>query len=151
MKKIILNIVFVFVLYFAMASLSKVQPNDAFINTIYTISGIMFSIGMGIIGTINFDKVLNMEYYNTIKANVILVRTKYLVYFCIISFSYAIYQLLPQKSLKFMPVLLSKKMILCFDLYYFAISLNIVSIAYFIINFIEIQRLNFEISEKSRK
>ena len=56
-------IIFVFiVLSIIFSSLIKEKKTiDSFMNTIYTISGIMFSIGMGILCTTNPDKIKNIQ------------------------------------------------------------------------------------------
>ena len=62
-------IIFVFiVLSIIFSSLIKEKkPIDSFMNTIYTISGIMFSIGMGILCTTNPDKIKNIQIYMQVK------------------------------------------------------------------------------------
>ena len=140
------NILLALFLSIIFASVFEWKTIDAnFMNTVYTISGIMFSIGMGILCTLNPDKIKNRLIYKKIKQNILFVRNNYMYYFAVVSFSYLIYQLFP--DMKYYFLLKNNKIII--DTGYITISLNILSILYFIANFIEIQRLNFDISERT--
>ncbi|HHE9207279.1 TPA: hypothetical protein ACPGS1_001786, partial [Haemophilus influenzae] len=48
------------------------------VNTIYTISGIMFSIGMGVICTFNPSGIKNENIYSIIENNIFKVRSSFL-------------------------------------------------------------------------
>ena len=50
-------------------------------NTIYTISGIMFSIGIGLIVTFNFQGIKNKSYILSIRSNLNIVRNNYIKFF----------------------------------------------------------------------
>jgi hypothetical protein len=149
MKRTAFNIGTVLGIYFILEALFIGRPADAFINTIYTIAGIMFSIGMGIIGTINLDRVLNKDIYKILKRGIVKVRTNYMAYFSAITIPYLLCQMVENDELIFQLNILSNVWNLSIDLATFTISINIIAIAYFILNFVEIQKLNFEISEKS--
>jgi hypothetical protein len=124
------------------------HPNNTdYINTIYTVSGIMFSIGMGVVCTMNPDSIKNPHIYNTIRTNIIVVRNTYLLYFGIISSLYFISQLVSEPRYKWHVFSYS----ITLDLYYLCIAFNILSIIYYIVNFIEIQQLNFDISDEIKK
>lgn len=129
------------------ASFFPNDPKESFLNTVYTISGIMFSIGMGVLCTLNPDKVKNDVYYCNIKENVISVRNSYIVYFTLISAVYLIFQLYPTAKLELFTI---KSLVITMKISYVAITLNILGILYFIANFIQIQKLGFEISDKTR-
>lgn len=107
----------------------------------------MFSIGMGVLCTLNPDKVKNDVYYCNIKENVISVRNSYIVYFTLISAVYLIFQLYPTAKLELFTI---KSLVITMKISYVAITLNILGILYFIANFIQIQKLGFEISDKTR-
>ena len=145
-KKQLLNLAVVFVISVLMSSLISRRPDGAFLNTIYTIAGIMFSIGMGLLCTLNPDKIKNQSVYFQLKSNIIDVRNIYITYFSVISAVYLAYQIFPDFS--FAIEILTIK--ICFELTYLTAMLNILSILYFILNFIEMQRLNFDIYEKAR-
>ena len=145
-KKHFLNIVIFFLISVVLASMSCKMPSDAFMNTIYTISGIMFSIGMGILCTLNPDKIKNIEIYKKIKGNILNVRNTYLSYFCLISIAYILYQLFPNARYGFDV----KILVIVVDVAYTTIMLNILGILYFIANFMQLQKLGFDISDKAR-
>lgn len=146
-KKHLINVVVAILLSVLLSSMIGMRPKEvAFLNTIYTISGIMFSIGMGILCTLNPDVIKNQIIYKRVKSNIISVRNSYLVYFAFISFPYLILQIFFET--KYIFEIQSIKIV--FDLYYATIVLNILSIIYFITNFLAIQKLNFEISDRIR-
>lgn len=145
-NKLLVNVSLFLVISIAVASFTSKVPNTSFLNTIYTVSGIMFSIGMGILCTLNPDKVKNDAFYKSIKSNVLAVRDSYLVYFFIISSVYLIYQIYP--NAKFVKSIYQVQ--ITFDLAYVATFLNILGILYFIANFVKIQKLGLEISDAVR-
>lgn len=147
-KRLISSILIVFALSICLASLFEKDLDSSFINTIYTISGIMFSIGMGILCTLNPDKIKNDSYYRSIRDNIIDVRNTYLVYFFVLSIAYLAYQLNPKYTLEIISI---KNVNIVFKTAFTAILINILGVLYFITNFMEIQKLGFEISDKTRE
>lgn len=132
------------VMSIAIASITDARPNASFMNTIYTVAGVMFSIGMGIICTFNPDKIKNKAYFKSIKNNINDVRNSFLFYFALISIGFLVYQVLPSLSISAsMP---GTRII--FDLSLYVTILITISIVYFILNFLAIQKLNFDISER---
>ena len=69
-KKLLLNVSIFLVISVAVGSLASKSPDSSLLNTIYTVAGIMFSIGMGILCTLNPDRVKNDAYYKAIKSNI---------------------------------------------------------------------------------
>lgn len=145
-KKLLVNVSLFLVISVAVASATSRIPSASFLNTLYTVSGIMFSIGMGVLCTLNPDKVKNDGYYKAIKANVIAVRDSYLVYFFIISIMYLIYQIYPDAN--FIKGFGGRQ--ITFDLAFATMFLNILGILYFIANFMQIQKLGLDISDRTR-
>ncbi len=146
-KKLLVNVSLFLVISIAVASATSKIPSTSFLNTIYTVSGIMFSIGMGVLCTLNPDKVKNDAYYKAIKANVLAVRDSYLVYFFIISIIYLIYQIYPEANF----IKSFGKVQVTFDLAFATLFLNILGILYFIANFMQIQKLGLDISDRVRE
>lgn len=146
-RKLLISSTIFLVLSIICASFFEHDPKESFLNTVYTISGIMFSIGMGVLCTLNPDKVKNDVYYRGIKENVISVRNSYIVYFFLISIVYLFFQLNPNAKLELFTI---KDIEIIVKISYVAITLNILGILYFIANFIQIQKLGFEISDKTR-
>ena len=145
MKRILtLSLLLVF-LSVLLASTTSARPASDFLGTLYTVAGIMFSIGMGIICAINLDKVRNVKFYMAIKANILQVRNIYLYYFAIISVGYLAYQLAPG----FEYTVTIQGAAITFRLSLLVALLTVLSIIYFTLNFLAIQKLNFQITEKS--
>lgn len=145
-KKLLLNVSIFLVISVAVGSLASKSPDSSLLNTIYTVAGIMFSIGMGILCTLNPDRVKNDAYYKAIKSNLLDVRNSYLVYFFIISGMYLTYQIFPTASF----VVEIRNLEIIFNLAFAAMLLNILGILYFIANFIAIQKLGLNISDQTR-
>lgn len=145
-KKLLVNVSLFLVISVAVASTTSRVPSTSFLNTIYTVSGIMFSIGMGVLCTLNPDKVKNDAYYKSIKTNVLAVRDSYLVYFFIISSIYLLYQIYPDANF----IAGFQKIHITFDLAFATMFLNILGILYFIANFMKIQKLGLDISDQMR-
>lgn len=144
MKKRLLVSLIGLVISMTIASITDARPNASFMNTIYTVAGIMFSIGMGIICTFNPDKIKNKAYFQSIKSNINIVRNSFLYYFALISIGFLIYQVLPSFSAS-APISDAK---ITFSLSLYVSILITISIVYFILNFLAIQKLNFDISER---
>ena len=126
-----------------LASTTSAKPASDF----YTVAGIMFSIGMGIICAINLEKVKNIKFYKAIKTNILQVRNIYLYYFAIISVGYLAYQLTPEFEL----AITIQGVAITFRLSLLVALLTVLSIVYFTLNFLAIQKLNFQITEKSNQ
>ena len=94
------------------------------VNTIYTISGIMFSIGMGVICTFNPSGIKNENVYSIIENNIFKVRSSFLFYF----------------ALSTILVITQAKI--------FTLVMSIIAIIYYIINFQAIQKLNLDIAKR---
>ncbi len=147
-KRLLISIVLVLILATCLSSFIQKDLDSSFINTIYTIAGIMFSIGMGILCTLNPEKVINETYYKAIRNNVIDVRNTYLLYFFILSIAYLAYQLDPLFSFKLGTV---GNISIIFKTSFAAILINILGVLYFIANFMDIQQLGFDISDRTRE
>lgn len=130
-----------------LASTTSAKPTSDFLGTLYTVAGIMFSIGMGIICAINLEKVKNIKFYKAIKTNILQVRNIYLYYFAIISVGYLAYQLAPEFEL----AITIQGVAITFRLSVLVALLTVLSIVYFTLNFLAIQKLNFQITEKSNQ
>lgn len=110
------------------------------ISTIFNIIGIVFSIGMGLIVTFSISGVENRSYILIIRNNVRQVRQRFIVLFSICTFLFICDDNIPQHILyKINLAQLSSN---------FTLSFFILSIVYFIINFIRLQNLNNDIFDR---
>lgn len=124
------------------SSILNIELKENMISTLYNVSGIMFSIGLGLIVTFNISDVRNNEYIKQIRMNIINIRNIFIYYFIISTFIYVSYTYIKILELKY------KWFILKFDPSIFACISLFFSIVYFTINFLSIQKLNDEIFDR---
>lgn len=124
--------------------LASEAPDKSYINTLYTSASIMFSIGMGIICTFNPERIKNKNIYSRIKNKVINLRNSFLFVFAAITMGYLMLNFIDAETfIAFHKVKINLQT--AFILYYVCVLL--ISICYFIFNFLKIQKLTFEIHE----
>lgn len=112
------------------------------ISTLYSISGIMFSIGMSIIVTSSFTKIRNLKIRSRIHRSYNSVRNSYICYFLFVSILYMF-----QDSNQ--TYVIYKELNLNYSI--FVGLCMILSITFFVVNFIDLQRLNHQIEEELEK
>lgn len=117
--------------------------NQAIVPAIYTLSGIMFSVGMGIACAFNPIQIRNKEVFQRVKKNITNVRNTFLMYFMLSTVTFLISQILARKHIFVM------NFTLIFDPKILALLFSIVSLIYFIVNFLAIQKLIFDIAERA--
>lgn len=117
--------------------------NQVIVPTIYTLSGIMFSVGMGIACTFNPSQLRNEQFFQRVKKNITNVRNTFLMYFILSTVTFLASQILVRS---YIPVM---NFTLIFDPKILALLFSIVSLIYFIVNFLAIQKLIFDIAERA--
>lgn len=119
------------------------NPDKDVVMTLYTIAGIMFSIGMSLCITSNTSGVKNLIIKRAIRSGMKRVRTKFIVCFSIVSGFYII------KDFKLFNQLSINNSNFHFDYKYdhLVIFLAAYSIIYMVSNFIAIQNLNLQIED----
>lgn len=126
------------------ATFTEVRVDDAFLNTIYTLAGIMFSIGMGVVCAFNPERIKNNSYLQQVRSDIVKVRGAYIHLFTASSILYLAHQLFPKT--RFEHVFMDR--VVAVDLPSATIAVCIVGIIYYIANFLAVQKLNFEITDK---
>ena len=111
--------------------------NNTTLNTLYTVAGIMCSIGMSLSVTSNTSGVRNKTIRNRIRKNMKQVRNFFIYHFLLTSLFYIIYLYKETINIK----------AFTYKIDVLALVLIIMSIIYYIVNFIAIQRLNEQIEE----
>lgn len=119
------------------------KMNQAIVPTIYTLSGIMFSIGMSIACTFNPSQIRNNQVFQRVKKNITNVINTFLMYFMLSTVTFLASQILVRS---YIPVV---NFTLIFDPKILALLFSIVSLIYFIVNFLTIQKLAFDITERA--
>lgn len=140
--KILLRALVVFVLSVVIASVYEYRPNASLLNTVFTVSGIMFSVGLGLIVSFSPDGVRNSSYLQRIRKNINNVKNSFFVEFFIVVLCYVLSTLpLPLNGIIFI-----WKIKINLPLF-FSIQI-LLSIFYFAINFLSIQKLKNELFDR---
>jgi hypothetical protein len=110
----------------------------------------MFSVGLGLIVTFNISGIKNKQHIKQLRTNIDTVRNSFLKYFLVSTVCYILDYYLRQKELNITAVNIKNfqselnwSVLFCILMLY--------SIVYYIINFIEIQRLNNDIFDKTNE
>ena len=110
---------------------------EALANTLFTIAGIMFSIGLSLTIVSSTSGVKNQKYKKIIRKEIAGVRNKFIWIFIFDSLTYIAFTL--ASSMNCTSIRLS-----------FAVLLvQMISIIYFIVNFMAIEKLNQDIEDKT--
>lgn len=141
--KILLLGLFVFIPF-----VFNIPLDDFFMYTIYTVSGIMFSIGLGMVVTFNLQGIKNKTFISKIRQNLNSVRNRYIRYFAISTVCFILEKYLRQADLSVVKVSVSEGFILSFNASAFLFLVMLYSILYFIINFLALQKLNNDLFDK---
>jgi hypothetical protein len=126
----------------------SIFPDDFFVSTLFSVSGVMFSVGLGLIVTFNARGIKNKTYIKQIRRNVVKVRNSFIIYFAISIVCFVAEKYLRDNnlsclviSIKNFQVNLNWSLLLCLFMLY--------SISYYIVNFLKIQALNNDIFDKT--
>ena len=104
-------------------------------NALYTITGIVFSIGLSLTVISNTAGVKNMETKNNIRREIKTTRDHFIITFLLASATYIMYIVAPPLNWCFM------------NRSWGILTIQGVSIAYFVYNFIAIQKFNEQIED----
>jgi hypothetical protein len=142
------RIIGLIVLFLIISLAVSISPDDFFISTLFNVSGVMFSVGLGLIVTFNANGVKNKTYIKQIRRDVARVRNSFIKYFAISSVFYLMEKYLRDNNLssliipiKGFQIHLNCSLFICLFMLY--------SMAYYIINFLNIQKLNNDIFDKT--
>ncbi|MBE3662149.1 hypothetical protein BOO91_14545 [Vibrio navarrensis] len=113
------------------------------ISTLFTVNSIMFSLGLGLIVSFNMGRIKNRSYIKTIRANIAKVKNTFMLLFGI-SVCFFIANSLHTEAHYL--AIFSKK--ITFSMPVFTLLIIIYSAFYFVVNFIEIQKLNDSIFDR---
>ncbi|GAA5102706.1 hypothetical protein [Wohlfahrtiimonas larvae] len=121
------------------------------LSTIFTINGIMFSIGLGLISSFNLQGIKNKSYLRDIRSNIANVRNSFIWLFVLSSISFILTNIFKNLitvyslNIEFTNIHIVE---IDFNVSVCSLLLMSYSIAYFIYNFIEIQNLNNSIVDR---
>lgn len=132
-----------------------IYPDEIILSTLFTVSSIFLSIGLSLIITFDLIKIKNDSYYNYIKNNINNVRKTFLIYFFVITSAYLISMQMLQckKELIYTYKINTIHTSINYSIFFIDLmfSLLLFGIFYFIINFIQLQKLKNDIDATLRK
>ncbi|MBR4127827.1 MAG: hypothetical protein IKR09_09670 [Alphaproteobacteria bacterium] len=111
------------------------------LNTIYNVSGIMFSVGLGLIVGTTFSELKNTNYLKSVRQNLKYIRSVFIYYFLAETFLFLFV------GNKFNTTIMHYN--IKYDTFFAIFS--IYTIIYFTFNFLQIQKLNEDITDKKNK
>ncbi|WP_178161467.1 hypothetical protein [uncultured Haemophilus sp.] len=143
--KIIVQLIVAILLSFSICNVSDYRPSVATLNTLYTVSGILFSVGLSLVISIKPDGMRNENYIDTIRKSINNVRNHFLVEFFVITFLYICFS---SPEMAIMELIKKEEITLKFDLFLYTWAMLIFSIPYIMYGFLSIQKLNNDIFDK---
>lgn len=121
----------------------KWRADDFFMNTIYTVLGIVFSIGIGLVVSFNMSGITKKNIVNKIRGNLVSLRDSYMRYFTASTIFYIL-----DKYFRDNGNILEFFNEYHFNFSIFALTIMLFSIAHNIYNFIMVQKLNDQIYDE---
>lgn len=125
--------------------LFEYRPSVSMLNTLYSASSVLFSIGIGLVVAIIPNGIKNPFYIKKIRANLNRLRNCFLIEFLLVTFVHLFYDSCPIKNINIFsytiildPVMVDT-MLLC------------LSFVYYFLNFIDIQKFNNDIFTETNK
>jgi len=147
---ILLRITGVLFIFIITTLLTPFTTDNFLINTIYVVSGIMFSVGMSAIFNFNLNGINNKQVINQVRDNINGVKKSFIFNFILSTLSFILDNVLKSKNIIAFPIAFKEKIgEINFSILFFLIVLY--TIIYFIINFNEIKRLNDDIYDEVNK
>lgn len=138
MKKVLIGLIISFVFAIIFPTFIPWLDWGSKLGTLYAVSGIMFSIGMSLIVTSSFSKIKNSSLRHKIQSSYDDVRNTYICAFIFVSILYMFWS--PNKGeVQFYAIRFTYAAFVAISITY--------SILFFILNFIELQKLNKKIDE----
>ena len=134
------------VLSFILTNCIGFNAETGFLGVLYTVVSVVFSVGMGMIYSLNPGRIANPDYYKAIKESITIVRDTSVVLFSLISLFFLISQVMRDANIvdevSFSGLLFSSSS--------FAFSFSCMGLLYYVLNFGRLQDLNYEIEERMR-
>lgn len=113
------------------------------ISTLYTVSGIMFSVGISLVISFRLSEITNEQFLQQCSLNLKNIRNNFIIYFFVSTLLYLSSSYLSK---------LDVKLIIIVDLFLSFISaLIFFIIVYFVLNFLEVNKLQEDIAKKIRE
>jgi hypothetical protein len=144
--KIIAQLIVAFLLSLLICNVSVYRPSTVTLNVLYTVSGILFSVGLGLIITIVPNGVRNKAYIVEIRGTINNVRNRFFVEFFLITLAYVCFS--TPENWTIIKLIQNEEITLKFDIVLYTGTMLILSMPYFMFNFLAIQKLNNDIFDR---
>lgn len=144
MKKYLRDLI-VFILSIFISTFCDIKIDDFFMGTIYTVSSIMFSIGVSILVTFNLHNIKKKSTILRIRSNIVYVRNSFIKYFFLSTIFFVLERYLRKSKLNLLEFYDNESLNFQINISFIAAFLIFYLIIYYVINFVEVQKLNDEI------
>lgn len=141
-----IKIILCFTVSVLMAIIVPIKQDADFPGIIFSVSGILFSIGISLIVTFNFQGIKNEKFIRSLRKNLYSVRNNYIVYFVISTAAY-----LASIYWKQVCIIHIINIYFNFSISSFACTIIIFSIAYYIANFVAVHKLKDQLFDQILK
>lgn len=121
--------------------------DESFLGAMYTVVGVIFSIGMSMLYSLNPGRLKNEKMYTALKNRILLVRDTSFVLFSLLSVLFVISVCVNTDLVMFSVYGLQ----IYFSLSNFSVLFNILTIIYLAFNFLVLQDLNYQIEDSLRE
>lgn len=138
---------FVIIVISIVLSTINIIPGEFFVSTIFTVIGIVFSVGLGLIVTFNISGIKNKDFLLEIRKTINTVRNSFIFYFILSIVAYLTIKFLIDAKLEQTSFEFGKSSII-FHWTFGLCIIMLISLYYFIANFFSIQRLNNQIHDE---
>lgn len=144
MRKIINILIFAF-LSVLISVFTDIKADNFFASTLYTISGIMFSVGASMIVTFNLSGIKNQDFLLRIRRNLCDVKKSFIFYFLIASISYIMQYYLLKSQIDIISLFCIKQFEFKISLSVLFSSFILLSIIYYVTNINYLYKLSNDI------
>lgn len=145
----IYSTIFLIILATILSIVLQFSYSELFMNTLYTVLGIMFSIGLGLVVTFNLGGIKNRNFIVGIRKNLKSVRTLYIANFTASTIFFIAESQLKSAHLNKLNLFENEKMQIIINFSTLTVFFLIYSIVYCIVNLIELQRLSESIFDET--
>ncbi|HHE3628647.1 TPA: hypothetical protein ACPD3B_002191 [Pasteurella multocida] len=144
--KIIAQLIVAFFISLLICNIGTYRPSISTLNVLYTVAGILFSVGLGLIITIVPSGVKNPSYIAEIRRAINKVRNRFFIEFFLITLAYISFS--EPQNWEVIKIVLYEEIALKIDPVLYTEIFLILSLPYFMYNFLSIQKLNNDIFDK---
>lgn len=117
---------------------------DSLVSTLYTVVGIVFSVGIGFVSTFDLKDVVNKKFLTEIRLSITKTRNSFISFFALSTIILLVFQYGKDVAL---PIVEIRGFSIKFDIGIFTVVSLLFSILYFVYNFIDMQKLRDDITD----